>query len=329
MSNPTTLASLFNGAAPGWAITGPERYVNGLWLEEGTTNELANSSFEANTSGWAANNSGNTIERTTDRSSDGAASLRIVGDGSVSQQGTSNSGSSPAATSGERWALSADVFAVGGETVRFVASERNSGGGLVLDTQGPTLTLASGWHRRNFAATLAGGGTVARVRFKFFTPTAQAIDLDLDACQLEKKPYATSYTAGTRAASSASISPAGILSPVKGSLPFWFRRKIDTGGIEPIVDCGDGTSGKDRLRVRINAADKLELSWQTNGGGERVIQSAVSLAVDTDYLIYVGWNGVHMELSVSTLGNPGAKATGTRDAPAGDWGTAPLTLKAE
>lgn len=333
MSNPTNGVWQFedslvgqdrSGATAFTMDTGPERYDDGLWLEEGTTNELANPSFETDTTGWANNNTGNTISRVTSDASDGSASLHVIGDGSVSQQGTSNSGSSPAAATGEKWALSADIYAVGGETVRFVASERNSGGGLVLDTQGPTLTLAAGWHRRNFAATLAGGGTVAQVRFKFFTPTAQAIDLNLDACQLEKKPYATSYTAGTRAASSASVPTAGIISPNSGSLAFRFTRKLDTGTLEPILEVGENAAGYDHLQIFIDA-DTLWVAWDSEGALPQTIDTGHTMVVDQEYFIYTYWDGLVFGVSIDN----GTPVIANRDVPTGDWGTNPLTLAAE
>jgi hypothetical protein len=317
MSNPTTLVG-----TDAFSKTGPERYLDGgLWLEEGTVNGVTNPSFEVNTTNWGANNTGNTIARSTIRASDGSASLLVSGDGSVSQQGAISSPGGSAAASGQQWALAADIYSpAGGETVRFVAAERTGAGTIVVDTPGPTLTLAAGWHRRFSVITLAGGVTTELVRFKLVTPTSQVIALNLDACQIEHKPYATSYTASTRAASSASISPTGILDPATGSLAFRLTRKIDTGDIEYILNCG--TDGDDRLRIYIDTDDRLRVAWDTGGALPQSVVSSSTIAVGTEYLVYTEWDGINIAMSLDA----GTLVTGIRDVPLGSWGTDDLVL---
>ena len=324
MSNPTTKVAQFNGSPDGFAVSGPERYSNGLWLEEGTTNEIANSSFETNATGWTNNATGNTVARATGQASVGTASLQVIGDGSTGSQGAYNNASSPSAASGDVWALSADVYAQGSESLRFVAAERTAAGASVVDTPGATLSLAAGWARRGSAIMLAGGAAVAQVRFKFVTPNAQAFSINLDAVQLEKKPYPTSYTPSTRAASSASIPTAGIISPVAGAVAFRTTPTIETGLEEIWGECGVKGSGTDHVRWGRDASKHPFVEWSSNDAAYQRLTGSETLNALTAYDLYLG----HSATTISLAVDAGTLQTGTRDAISASWGAGNLTLEA-
>jgi len=124
----------------------------------------------------------------------------------------------------------------------------------------------------------------------------------------------------TRAASSASISPTGILDPATGSLAFRLTRKIDTGDIEYILNCG--TDGDDRLRIYIDTDDRLRVAWDTGGALPQSVVSSSTIAVGTEYLVYTEWDGINIAMSLDA----GTLVTGIRDVPLGSWGTDDLVL---
>ena len=328
MANPTTLVEQFDGDPGAFTVTGPERYEDGLWLEEGTTNVLVNPDIESGVTGWTA--ASGTRAQVSDHAEEGTYSLEYTAGAAVTFTGiVMANGNRPAASEGQVWTASSKMRSIDGYqiTPRISCFSAVDGGGSNLgSTAGSVVALEDEWKLVQVTATApASTASLYGTWYELTSAPTVGDKFNIDAIQVEQKPYATSFVSGTRAAASASISPAGILSPEKGSLAFRFRRKIDTGGVEPIIDCGDGTSGKDRLRVRINASDRLEMSWQTNGAAETTTQSVSTIAIDTEYLVYVGWNGIATELSIDN----GTKVTGTRDTPAGSWGTAPLTLKAQ
>lgn len=123
-------------------------------------------------------------------------------------------------------------------------------------------------------------------------------------------------------ASAAAIDPTGILSPNSGAMAFAFTRGIDTGGIEYIVECGEDP--EDWLRIFVDASDKLNFSFASNGGLPGVVTSVASVPVGTEQIAYIEWSGTSIALGL----NGAALVTGTRDPVMDDWDAGDLTLKA-
>lgn len=348
MSNPTLLVAQLDNSlaytdqAGAGTLTGvePILYDDGLWLRQGATNRITNPSIEVDTTGWAggwAGGAGTVISRITTDPYVGVGALQAVFtavvDGGIET-------SPMAATPGET--VTASCFARrndGPGSLYVILIELTGAFGFVAADIGPVTPIGTDYTELSFTKELEATTEIVYmgVRTPSYTGTMvldgfMLTDADTDyfdgdtnggvGFDWASTPHAS---ASTRAASSASVATAEHIASDRGGVILKkYRRKLDTGGVEPIIDIGDGTTGEDRLRVRINASDKLEMSWQTNGAAETTIQSVASIAVDTDYFIYVGWNGIHVELSIDN----GTKVTGTRDAPAGAWGTAPMTLKA-
>ena len=120
-----------------------------------------------------------------------------------------------------------------------------------------------------------------------------------------------------------SLDPDGAIGSARGSIEVEFFRDVAATAVT-FLDCGDGTSGKDRLRLRISASDRFEMVWTSNGGTDRVLTCPTPILADTTYRLYAGWDGVYVHLSV----NHGVRTEGLRDVPTNDWGTAGLALKA-
>ena len=210
--------------------------------------------------------------------------------------------------------------------MRFLAAERTGAGASVVDTPGATLSLSQGWHRRHSSILLAGGVTVAQVRFKFVTPNVQAIDIGLDAIQLEKKPYATSYAAGTRAASSASISPAGILSPATGAIAFRATPTIETGVEECWGECGVKGSGTDHMRWGRDGSKHPFAEWSGNDSAYTRVTSSETVNAGAEHFYSIAWDVALGDFWLN-LDDHTAVVDAIPDAQE-NWGAADLKLQA-
>lgn len=318
--------------------SGPERYDDGLWLETGATNLLPNPSFEVSNS-WAVT-SGTTATRVTSEAYVDTASLEVV---------TAN------AAPGEYVFLrTAGSLGYTGVARLFVGSFWIMGAGEVqatvsafytdtsIDTSVATspITLTGTWQEVVVPTlTLNPAKTVDFMWILVQTTTQQGITFYLDAMQLEED-FATSYTDGdqgdgyswngaahdsvsTRATAAASIDPTGILDSLTGSLAFRYTRKLDTGTLEPILECGENNAGCDHLQMFIDS-DTLWVAWDSEGALPVTIDTGQTIAVDTEYFIYTYWDDLVFGISIDN----GTPIVSTREVPTGDWGSNPLTLEA-
>lgn len=322
MSNPTNGVWQFDGASGSFVITGPERYDSGLWLEEGTTNRMANPSVETNTTNWAAT-SGLTLTQDGSQASDGTKSVNVVAaSGSIGKRLLAATATGLATAGGISVAVAIDLWGTG--TVKLQASVDYTDASSDAGTMGSDIVLTA-TPTRYYAAPMATNGakTINVARVSAWCQTA-AVNFNGDAAQVEWKAYSTSYTGTTRAASSAAISPAGILSPTEGGFAIKaFRRKLDTGSAEVLLESGTSGSGTDRLRLYINSSDKLVMEWVSDGAAATTLTTAASIATNTDYFIYADWKDTLVRLRLDAV-----MATGTRNTPEGSWGAGALTLKA-
>lgn len=322
MSNPTNGVWAFDGDATDWTITGPERYDAGLWLEEGTTNLVTNPSVESNATNWNTAGSGVTQSRVSSEQYDGTYSMEYVCNGSASAQGLA-AGTSAGLGGTTQRTYTGSIYRRGSGTFEIWARAGYTDVSTTDGTHSDSVVDTSWARAKSLSVTTNPVKTLDYLQVHFRTKTAQAVTINADAVQIEEKTYATSYTAGTRAASSASIDPTGILDPATGSLAFRFTRKIDTGGTETILECGTAGSGTDYLSIAVNSSDKLVVSWNSDNAGAQTVTSTDSIAVDTEYFVYTDWNSTDINLRVDA-----ATDTDTRDAVQDDFGAGDLTLEA-
>lgn len=177
------------------SLTGPLReavvkYGRGVLVEEATTNLITNPSFEAGTTGWAAQGS-YTVAQSSERAFVGTKSLKVTA------TATTAGGASFAVsmTSGQTYALSVWVW-VGllksGTTVRIVDN-----GGTPL-TGATTAAQGNGWVR--IGGTFVAGSTASLTFYVHTSTTVNAGDyFYVDAAQAENKSIITSYTDGSLA----------------------------------------------------------------------------------------------------------------------------------
>ena len=336
MSNPTTLTSLFDGSAPGWSLSGPERYNSGLWLEEATTNLLRNPSAEADHTTGVAYSGGVTGSRNTDHHSVGSASFGVV---------------TPATVSTGIVISSATGLGLTGSALPFVGSMDLEGNGSVnvnvvlrytdtTNTTGSTQLHAngSGYQRvKTPVVTSDPAKTLTSVEIAARNSANAVITFYPDAAQVEQKAYATSYADGslgagyggsagawTRAASSASISPTGILNPASGALAFRITPTIETGLEEIWGECGVKGSGTDHVRWGRDASKHPFVEWSANNASYQRLTGSETLNALTTYDLYLG----HSATTISLAVDAGTLQTGTRAAVSGDFSTGDLTLEA-
>lgn len=344
MSNPTTLVEPFS-AIGGFTASGAVRFFNGLWLEEGRTNIVPNPTAASDTTGWSVTGANFAISRETSLPAPlpGWLASRVTTGFKVSASAndTTFGGAritiTPTATA---HALSVWIYIPSSYTGSGVPRmQHNSFAGATGTTNAPaSLALRDQWQLLSLVFTpdsgdlsgllflqISGSGSI-NSGDQFWIACVQA-EAGAYPSSFMLNSFGTGYSGTTthiRAASSASIPTAGILSPATGSLAFRFRRLIDTGGTETLLECGTAGSGTDYLSISVNSSDKLVVSWNSDNAGAQTVTSTESIAVDTEYFVYTEWASGTMGLSIDN----GDLVVGARDAVEGDWGVGELVLEA-
>jgi len=214
-------------AATGAPTSGKIRDAEGLLIEEGTTNLIANPSFERGAEGWTTGTPGTGLVVTPIESAlFGKHSLRLD-----NSQGTAPAILATRAGDGTlaTWSVYARALAVEGAG----ATVPNTAFGLGMAGQAAQAhDLGATWQRFAYTAVGGGGSTEAQI----IVPAGAIIEID--GAQLEAKPYATSYADGSlgtgygwsgvadaspsgRLATVATLSLDGLVSTERGALSFW------------------------------------------------------------------------------------------------------------
>ena len=320
----------------GTAHASPSVSQAALWVEEGTTNAVPDPSFEAATitTNWTAAGVA-TINKVTTHayvgSNGGKVSCTASTLDGIDQLATSGA----AAANGESWTLSGRIraFAAGdvGKTVKPVIVERTSLDVSVVADVGTAITLTDAWQSFAFTQVLGGGGTTAKVTVRFLAGAAVAVDFVLDAVQLEKKAYATSYADGsigtgyawsgtahasssTRTAATVKVDEVNRANSRNGSLAVFLDRKADLGRLQYLTSIGNYGSGQDLLEFYISAGDQIVSGWYVSAdGGSSVAGSTVPASGFA--MAYTDWKEVVIRNSLNT----GARTQGTRGSSLGTF----------
>ena len=305
------------------------------WVKEGTTNLITNPLSENALNVFLTGGGGMTytINRVTNYAWMGSAStlldVTVIPGGMHVAIGNINA--SIAATAGLAYSAQTRLRGTPGSVVTIAIVFRSSGGGAIASTNSGNITLADSWQYVSLENIVAPANTAwVEIRLNVTTVGQYYVD----GVQLEQKTYCTSFAAGsmgtgyswgstahasasTRTAVTDKTDETNRIDWRKGSLFLRYYRSVDTGSSQTLFDVGDGTAGKDRLTLRINASDKFEMGWTSNGSAETTIASVESIAIGTWYYLYVEWDGTRVALSVDN----GAMITGTRNAPQGSLAT--------
>ena len=244
------------------------KYHGALYLEEGTTNLLTNTSFETDLTGVTAN--GGTLTRVNTFSFFGAWSMRCT-----------------SATAGHGWYYNAASVTSVSTQYTWSVYMRGSGNvrlfiyGVSSNIATLNVTLTTTWTRYSLTATF-GAGDTARL-FGVEQNGAGSTDYYVDGTQIEQKSYPTSYAFPTRADALLRYTAPGNFGAVVGTLSGWFYFSSLTNRTAAFF--GGDTTGS--LTVYANSA-ALEVSRKDV---VVVVTYAVALATNTWYHIAVTWTG--------------------------------------
>ncbi|MFN8515537.1 MAG: LamG-like jellyroll fold domain-containing protein, partial [Chloroflexia bacterium] len=239
----------------------------GLFVEEATTNLVTNPSFERNTEGWTIRNlpGGALVATVVESGPFGSKSIRLDNrTGKADAAYVTIAGDGNMAT----WSVYARVVVEAGATPPTAPTF-----GLQMSGLGAqSFALTTDWQR--FALSGQTGGTGNE---RLIVVPAGAM-IEIDAAQLEQKPYATSYADGSlgagygwdrvehnsfsgRMPTSMQVNLSGIVSAERGAIGFWAT---------PLGASADGAqllALGDKLNLSV-ANGLLTLHW-----GEQVVGS--------------------------------------------------------
>lgn len=171
-----------------------------IWRPTGSpdaaaTNFIQNPSVETNTTGWAAQGIGSTIEKVTSDYFWGASSILVKQSGATANAGVQYSvpGTTPLAAS-KTYTVSVWVKAKeAGKTLRLLFRELTEAGGTVGDTTVEFVTTGN-WQRVEATRTFGSTGRDAIIFVR--NSAAFAFEAWVDALQLEEAAAATEYFDG-------------------------------------------------------------------------------------------------------------------------------------
>lgn len=306
MPGPATHVSMFDGSAPGWSLVAPERYDNGLWLEEATTNYITEPSAEGSITNWSNFGSGSRSKVSSEHY-DGDNAIQIVANtdfAGVQVQTAPSLGWS----AGEKVALSVFTKGSGGNfqvRATLIYDDASSGN---TDLVNP-LVFDGSWQYPAGVATVAMGKILSRVQLVTFRKTGNVGDITFfeDMAQVERKAYATSPCHGgmgdgyawaltphastsTRAASSASISPSGILDTYLGAICFKLTPTIATGVEELWGEVGVKGAGADHIRWGRDATKHPFVEWSGNDSAYTRVTLPGTAEAGAEHFYSIEWH---------------------------------------
>ncbi len=252
-------------AHAGSAPSGRVRDGSGLFIEEATTNLVTNPSFERNTDGWAIRNlpGGALVATTVATGPFGKQSVRLDNRaGTAAAAYVTVAGDGTAAT----WSVYARMVNDAGTT----PAEAPTFGLQMSGQEAQQHELLPDWQRFTYSGATGGAGNERLV----VVPAGTAIEID--AAQLELKPYATTYADGSlglgygwdrtadnslsgRLPTSMQVNLDGAVSAERGAIGFWATP------LSPSADGAQLLALGDTLTLAISG-NALTLRW-----GEQVV----------------------------------------------------------
>jgi hypothetical protein len=189
------------------------KFGKAIMVEEGTTNLVANGSFENGTTGWTLSSN---MSITNTNKYFGSYCLMISNPTGAQETDSSIITVSPNVT----YTLSAYVYNQMSGSMRIYVKELDSNNNLIdLDKYGFEVSPNSGWTRYTYTWTTPSN--VAKVQVRVIVDVARTGNCYIDGIQLEAKPYATSFIDGTRSPETLTIPTAGVLNPQEGTVECW------------------------------------------------------------------------------------------------------------
>ena len=351
MSNPTNGVWQFADDLDGQDQSGvvsfvgvdPIRFDGGLWLEEGTTNEIYNPSAVTNT-GWWTTFAG-TIARITDDGVTTGTCFEVTRDdpGGSHQFFTEYRF---AISEGAPLAVQSQIKSGDGLLVRIVIDWYTAGDGYISSAE-EELIGTGDWAELVFVATAPATTAKAQVVVRGFASdggeSADDSAFRVTDIQAEVNPYATSFTIGsagagyahtgtpsespsTRAASSASISPSGIFDTYLGAIVFRATPTVETGAEEIWGELGEKGAGTDHIRWGRDATKHPYVEWSGNDSAYTRITLTPTVDAGDEHFYSIEWHVGDADFRLYLDDNP--SDNDTIPSPQEDYGAGTLKLEA-
>jgi hypothetical protein len=288
----------------------PPDSSTGIW--EGTTNMIANGGAESfASSNTTAGGTGTiTITRSTGTSKFGAASFKIVTDGTGANQGIFWSNGTRITVSGSTtytfsvWAKGA----VGGEATRVLINWYDSGGTFLAQTSNH-ITLTTSWQQ--YTVTGTSPSTAASAWPNFGASGTLAYTAWLDGAQFEQKPIATPYVetnGGTASRAAARVrAPSSSLNATQG----WFATRFRMGFASTSTTALAAAAGEslrlaawqddanNRVVLTLNGSNQLALTRTSGGGGGGAVSTAQTFNAGGMMTVVGKWDSGNVYISVN------------------------------
>lgn len=309
MGNPTTHVSAFDDSSPGWTVVGPERYgpAGGLWAEEATTNRFPNPRPTTVTAGATVANSAVMGRDTSVVFEDDVASWSFACPGAVMNEGAQIGVGGLSLAGGNPWSAQCKVIGPVGKVVRYwlrlVYSDASQS-----DTATQTVSLDGTWQSIELPNVSSNGTkTISGQYLMVRNNAAEAFTFNISRVQFEERPYCTSVAIGdmgdgyaftgtahnsasTRAASSASISPTGILDTYLGAIVFVATPTIETGAEEIWGELGEKLAGADHIRWGRDSTKHPFVEWSGNDSAYTRVTLTATVDAGDEHFYSIEWH---------------------------------------
>jgi len=274
------------------------KFGQGILIEEGTTNLLPSDDAQGKTL-FPSNNdsySSNTLE--TSFGLNDLYSVKSVQLVFSKNQGFFSPSCYPT-VAGKVYTFSYYVYNATSTSRNFTAGLifYDGSGNLVQSFESNSVPVpAQQWKRISVTATAPSDSTQCRIIGEERNSTSQVGDVYyFDSFQLERKPYATSWTVGTRQAENVTVPTAGVLNPQEGTIESWVyvngvvRRNIDWPTVVLIRKGGSSAANWIWLFHRPNGQWTLQIRKEDGTStGEGAFSD--SLTPDGWHYFAIRWN---------------------------------------
>lgn len=324
---------------PGTAHSSASFSQGAYWVEEGTTNLLANPSAENAVVTQSAGGSGATLTKDTTYAYIGAASFKLVTNNAAVAEGLVLGALAGMNRVNVTQTFPGQCRIRGSGTVdvwsRVVYTDLSS-----TDGAHTLATLTDAWQFVTAAAvTSVNTKTIDYVQLHVRTNVQQGITFYVDAAQIDdNKAYTTSYTDGslgtgyawtgtahasssTRTTVGLTLEEAGHLDLNQGSILVWAYREVDNGIQNSVISTNNtiwNTAGKDGFFLGLTSIDQLVMTWKSGTNAQISTTRVGSIPLGVWNMYYTDWNGTITHTAL----NDEAAVSGTRDTLQGDMSVA-------
>jgi hypothetical protein len=264
------------------------KFGKAIMVEEGTTNGIQNGNFATGTfagwSDWSKGGNKSIVEH------DGLKFARI--EHPASDEGYSfgiQSTKGISVVEGDKVTLS---FVFKGDIPNYAYLMLAPSPHVYITSSILYTDLGNGWKRGTYTWTADRNCSVG---FMFaYAGTGNYVG-EFSLAQLEKKPYPTSFTDGTRAAERLTIPTEGVLNPQEGTVEFYHLFRSDSEPVPWLV--GSSLSGFTQF-LAVAKANANTLRFRTRNTSETMISTIDAPITDGWHYIAARWSSAEITLFI-------------------------------